>query len=336
MVFSTCVLIIQGNVSFVENEASNYGGAMIIQSSSSYINGNLFLNKNKAFWGGAIAIIEGNFTIKGYTLFDSNSAKESGGALYIDWHVNFIYCGSIYSGSYSTSFDTDVLPLNNIKAFDAECSTDNASSFNNSITFLRNTARNRGGSITCGNESSVTFIGTMFFNESFGSAVDAYSCNISFIGTTYFHGNSASYAGGIMSSNSNIMFSGVVYFERNVANYSGGAIALTASKLIFKPNLDIFFISNHAKENGGALHITDSQCSLGSSVPFECFITIDGPSTSISNISLYFENNSAGITGSILYGGQIDQCRLYLGPLLLIFVATKLLNIVTSRIPFLL
>ena len=311
MVLSTCVLIIQGNVSFVENEASNYGGAMVIQSSSSYINGNLFLNKNKAFWGGAIAIIEGNFTIKGYTLFDSNSAKESGGALYIDWHVNFIYCGSIYSGSNSTSFDTDVLPLNNIKAFDAECSTDNASSFNNSITFLRNTARNRGGSITCGNESSVTFIGTMFFNESFGSAVDGYSCNISFIGTTYFHGNSASYAGGIMSSNSNIMFSGVVYFERNVANYSGGAIALTASKLIFKPNLDIFFTSNHAKENGGALHITDSQCSLGSSVPFECFITIDGPSTSISNISLYFENNSADITGSILYGGQIDQCRLY-------------------------
>ena len=35
------------------------------------------------------------------------------------------------------------------------------------------------------------------------------------------------------------------------------------------------------------------------------------PSTSTSNISLRFVNNSAGTTGSILYGGQLDQCRLY-------------------------
>ena len=62
------------------------------------------------------------------------------------------------------------------------------------------------------------------------------------------------------------MFSGVVYFEGNVANYSGGAIASTASMLIFKPNLNIFFISNRANEKGGALNIEDYQCSLRSSV----------------------------------------------------------------------
>ena len=75
----------------------------------------------------------------------------------------------------------------------------------------------------------------------------------------------------------------------------------------------VFFISNYAIEKGGALYIEDSRCSLGSSAPLECFMTIDGPSTSTSNISLYFIDNSAGITGpgSILYGGQLDQCRLY-------------------------
>ena len=114
-----------------------------------------------------------------------------------------------------------------------------------------------------------------------------------------------------MSARSNIILSGTAYFERNVANYYGGAIALTNSKLIFKPNLKIFFISNHANKKGGALYIGDYQCSLRLSVPIECFMTIDGPSTSISNISLHFINNSAGITGSILYGGQLDQCRLY-------------------------
>ena len=120
---------------------------------------------------------------------------------------------------------------------------------------------------------------------------------------------------------------------------NGGAIALTNSKLIFKPNLNIFFISNYAKEEGGALHIRDYQCSSRSSVPLECFMTIDGPSTSTSNynISLRFENNSAGITGSILYGGQLDQCRLFSSPLLLIsliYVGAKLMAIVTMCLKF--
>ena len=133
---------------------------------------------------------------------------------------------------------------------------------------------------------------------------------MTFIGTTYFYRNSAYDGGAIMSSDSNIMFSGTAYFEGNVASY-GGAIALANSKLIVKTNPNIFFTSNHANEAGGALYIADYQCSLRSSAPLECFITIDGPYTSITNILFHFEDNSAGTTGSILYGGQLDRCRLY-------------------------
>ena len=150
----------------------------------------------------------------------------------------------------------------------------------------------------------------VYFNESYDSAIEGDRCNMTFIGTTYLYRNRANYGGAIRCYYSNIMFSGTAYFEGNVA-YNGGAIALTNSKLIFKPNFNIFFISNHANEAGGALYIEDSQCSLRSSAPLECFMTIDGPSTSTSNISLHFENNSADTTGSILYGGQLDQCRLY-------------------------
>ena len=317
MMLYTCSLNIQSNASFVGNEAALFrGGAMLLLNTDSNINGNLLLKKNKAFWGGAVAIIEGNFIIKGHTVFDSNSAENRGGALHIGSHVNFIFCGSVYSGSNSTSFDTDALPLNNA----AEYSTDNALSFNNSIVFLRNTAEYQGGSIACGNESTniivstVTFIGIMYFIESYQSAINGYGCNMRFIGTTYFYENSALYEGGgaIVSSNSNIMLSGTAYFEGNIAaNKGGGAIALANSKLIFKPNLNVFFILNYAIEKGGALYIEDSRCSLGSSAPIECFMTIDGPSTSTSNILLYFISNSAGITGSILYGGQLDRCRLY-------------------------
>ena len=315
MMLNTCRLNIQGNALFVRNRAIDYCGAMLLQNTNSSVNGNLFLSKNSADWGGALSIIEGNFIIKGYALFDSNYANFTSGALHITSHANFIFCGSVYSESSNVSFDADVLPRKKAKVFDKECSTDNATSFNNSITFLRNavTAADLwSGSITC-DSATIKFIGTVYFNESYSSAVNGDSCNMTFIVTTYFYRNIAQLSGGaIISYDSNIMFSGTVYFEGNVANEDGGAIALlTNSKLIFKPNLNIFFISNHANEAGGALYIKDYQCSLGSPVPFKCFMTIDGPSTSISNISLHFINNSAGSTGSILYGGQLDQCRLY-------------------------
>ena len=154
MMLHTCVLNIQGNTSFVGNKAFDLGGAMLLRNTKSNINGNLFLNKNQANYGsgGALFIIEGKFIIKGHTLFDSNSAKYGGGALFIGLHANFIFYGSIYSGSSYGSFDPGALPLNSTKAFDAECSTDNALSFNNSITFLNNTctaAGTGGGSISC-------------------------------------------------------------------------------------------------------------------------------------------------------------------------------------------
>ena len=119
--------------------------------------------------------------------FNSNYAEDGGGAMYIIY-ANFIFCGNINSGSSNISFDTGALhvPLYKANAFDPECSTDTALSFNNSITFLDNAARYYGGaSIDCG-DTTVTFIGTTYFNESHGSAIEGYSCNMTFIGTTFF------------------------------------------------------------------------------------------------------------------------------------------------------
>ena len=45
---------------------------------------------------------------------------------------------------------------------------------------------------------------TVYFNENSGSAIGSYSCNMTFIGTTYFYRNNARYGGAIMSSVSNI------------------------------------------------------------------------------------------------------------------------------------
>ena len=138
--------------------------------------------------------------------------------------------GSIYSGSINANYDAGALPLNIAKASDAECSTNNA---NNSISFLLNTAADQavyggGGAISCWN-ASITFIGTVYFNESYGSAIKGDSCNMMLIGTTYFYKNSAQSGGAIMSDDSNILFAGMAYSEENVANHVGGALALNYS-----------------------------------------------------------------------------------------------------------
>ena len=283
-------LTIQGNASFGRNTAYHQGGAMLLNINSS-ISGNLYLNKNEAKYCGAICILGGEIIIQGNTSFDGNFAKHLGGALCI-MSAKFIFYGNtIRRGEVYT---------NESKA--NKCFT----SFDNSITFFHNTA-NYGGSIHCW-ECDVGFIGTVYFNDSAGSAIDlVQNCSITFTGDTYFYRNTANYRGGaIRCYDSNIALSGTVYFESNTAYRGGAMFLLGTSKLVFTPKLDISFVSNYANDSGGALYFSDYQCSLGSTV--ECFITIDNPFIStISNISLHFENNSAGFTGSILYGGQFDE-----------------------------
>jgi predicted outer membrane repeat protein len=185
MILNTCSLNIQGHASFIGNNADDLGGAMLLQRTNSSIDQwKPFLKNTRDKWGGALSIREGNFIIKGHALFDNNRASLGGGALYISSHANFKFYGCVYSGSRNTSFDTNALHLNEAKAFDAECSTDNALSFNNSITFLLNIGGYRGGSISCEN-ATIMFIGTVYFNESYGSTIQGESCNMTFIGTTY-------------------------------------------------------------------------------------------------------------------------------------------------------
>lgn len=84
-----------------------------------------------------------------------------------------------------------------------------------------------------------------------------------------------------------------------------------SSNLILVPMLNILFTKNRAQDAGGALHIEDFQCLLGSLVPIEFFLSIQSSFPTIRNISLHFENNSAGSMGSTLYGGQLSKCRLH-------------------------
>ena len=126
--------------------------------------------------------------------------------------------------------------------------------------------------------------------------------------------NSATLNGGaIQSINSSMTIDGEVNFTNNTA-FHGGAIFLTRTKLILSSTAKIFFILNHADSRGGAIYIKDSQCSFGSTHPIECFLSIETDSNHVPTKSLLlFKNNFANNSGSTLYGGQLNECRLYYG-----------------------
>ena len=56
VMLTTCSLTIQGNASFIRNRANDYGGAVKLLYTNSTVNGSLLLNKNVAYWGGALYI----------------------------------------------------------------------------------------------------------------------------------------------------------------------------------------------------------------------------------------------------------------------------------------
>ena len=95
---------------------------------------------------------------------------------------------------------------------------------------------------------------------------------------------------------------------------AGGAIALSgSSKLMLDEFLTVNFDGNNASV-GGVIHYTDtvslSQCSDSSTQDKkECFLELSAE----SNIRLNFTRNTATSAGSIIYGGQLDKCKLYLG-----------------------
>ena len=75
------------------------------------------------------------------------------------------------------------------------------------------------------------------------------------------------------------------------------------------------FYGNTAKENGATIHIEDyyldvylcpDLASLKSHLP--CFFKIKNTTKSLSQMNLYFIDNSA--TGSVLFGGAIEYCSI--------------------------
>ena len=85
--------------------------------------------------------------------------------------------------------------------------------------------------------------------------------------------------------------------------------------MILYPNHTLYFVLNRAKQKGGAIFYEDSLSSIQCSTAFEtktCFILIASTDLLVHQL-LIFEDNYAGAAGTVLYGGQLEKCRMYIG-----------------------
>ena len=157
-----------------------------------------------------------------------------------------------------------------------------------------------------------------------------------------FDKNLAEQGGAIFMLDSSLLISGIHKYTHNSATQGGVMSLLGKSKLRLIPSLDAMFISNAAQHVGGALYFDDpistTQCNktfinkyittntcpdptspgeyTKCSTNQECFFEIEAQIPSrrfLPNITLTFVNNSAELTGAVLYGGMLDECRVYIG-----------------------
>ena len=202
-----------------------------------------------ATYGGAIYIgksVSNVFVMPG-TVFTDNTAKDSGGAIFLDSLINKLYFYSTTFSGNSASTNGGAVAFQNLMTsihFHSCSLTANRAEYGGALYF--GTAN--------GNDLSNT--GLVNVNE--------------FVNLTMRHNNAALDGGGIYANNLNVFSIASSRMVDNVAGRSRGAIAMNTANAISISTL-ISFVHNNAGADGGAIFSNASNtitCLVGSTITF--------------------------------------------------------------------
>ena len=111
---------------------------------------------------------------------------------------------------------------------------------------------------------------------------------------------------GLVGDNSLITFDKNNMFVNNSGIYGGGIALYDSAQLLLNHNTNISFINNNAIESGGGIFVSQA---LDLDNITDCsFKVIPYHDPNDTKTVLYFVNNTADISGDVLYGGKIDNC----------------------------
>ena len=316
------VLNFLGTSSITHNHAARDGGGIYTRDGSvvnllglSYYQGNIAEDT-----GGGISAIHSSFKLGGQTTFESNKAAEGGGLYAFDCTVklpgeNTFITNSAHKHGGGFTVVHGTLHLNgstNLKSNLAASGggiyiSGSKADIDGSNCFMNNTAKSGGGAIFA-RDSVVKTNGKVGFvantATSKGAAIHAFSSTLIFQGSSSFMNNSAKYGGGIYSESSNLTFAHnqSSYFN-NMALRGGAQYFDVNSNFSLHQTAHVHFTGNNATEFGGAIYVVDEPSRS------ECFFHIQNYKLlDMETTPLVFERNSAGMRGSVLYGGLLDKC----------------------------
>ena len=282
IVFSNCNIY---------NNTAWYGAGVYIRF---YRNGNIELsncniyNNTAHFYGGGLRFFSlgsGDIELINCTIYDNN-AQVDGGGMYITLFGEkgsneFSNC----TISNNVAYFTSGLALQSVRTIST---LTNICLFTN-ISFHFNKVMNRPNEEQKGYRSAVALLNVN---------------NITFKQIEVSNHNTT----GLVSVNSLITFDGHNIFENNSGIYGGGIALYDSSQLLLNQNTNISFINDHASKSGGGIFVHHDQV-LNVDITTKCsFRVIPYHYPNDTKTVLYFVNNTADISGDVLYGGKINDC----------------------------
>ena len=330
-----CVVNLLGLNNYQNNSAGDTGGGIsAFQSSFNLVGQNMF-NFNKAVVGGGLYTFNCTVNFSGENTFTDNSASNRGGGFAEVQSTLHLIGSTIFEKNSAVSGGGMFIGDSTVDSGGSNC-------------FMSNKAYTEGGGIDARN-SLVEFNGRDIFGansaRSRGAAIHSSFTTLIFQGGSSFVNNSAEYGGGVHIESSNFTVAhhrfshhalvsppcincGLVCndlstisdikFLNNTALRGGAQYFDLYSNFSLFQTAHVYFQDNHATEFGGAIYVADvlgpSQFLSQQHLPFrsECFFHMfrKVQSFELHTAPLVFVNNSAGIRGSVLYGGLLDKCNM--------------------------
>ena len=156
------------------------------------------------------------------------------------------------------------------------------------------------------NTISEAFYETLGVASSFIVTIGIYGSTNMVISNCNISNNEGS---GLGITDTYITFYGINIFHNNSAYNGGGIFMISTSFLFLAPGSMVRFTNNHANNSGGAINVQQIALRVLSSneqVTNRCFYQL--LNNDDTDKYFYFENNTADVAGSVLYGGATSYC----------------------------
>ena len=146
------------------------------------------------------------------------------------------------------------------------------------------------------------------YADAFAETVAITNCRNMVISNCNFTNNEGS---SLVLIDTYVTFYGVNNFTNNSALVDGGGIYMISTSILFlTPGSLLWFVNNHANDTGGAIRVEQIVLTLLSDrerASSFCFYQLQGTGV-VSEKHFHFESNTAGVAGTVLYGGETMSC----------------------------